>query len=239
MGAAPGAGGPKYARAAAPRRAGFPALRRQGARAPPRAIQSSTARSRTVSGTEPWSRTTMWNWRMSKRSPRRRFRPVAQLDDLQLADHVAERLARPRQVAVDLGGDVGARPGRCARPCSRSPAGGSSPTRATRCRRPAARRGTPAPAGGRSGCRDRGTARGRSRASRHRAPSLRRRRCSPRRGETSAARPARWRARSAGDGPGPASCATSVSMPQIGRFSSALALALNQPARLPSSAGPE
>jgi hypothetical protein len=35
------------------------------------------------------------------------------------------------------------------------------------------------------------------------------------------------------------SCATRVSMLQTGRFLNALALALNQPARLPSSAGPE
>ena len=94
-----------------------------------------------------------------------------------------------------------ARPGRCARPCSRSPAAGSSRERAFRCRRPAARRETPAPAGGRSGCADRGRGRGRSRAFRRTAPSLRRRRCSRWRGETSAARPAPSPARSAGGAP--------------------------------------
>ena len=81
------------------------------------AIQSSTMRSSTGSGTAPWSSTAMWKWRMSKRAPSLALRAVAQFDDLQLADHVGQGLARVSEVvAVDLGGDEVAIARRCARP---------------------------------------------------------------------------------------------------------------------------
>ena len=68
---------------------------------------ASTVRSRMSSGTAPVARTVSWNARMSKRSPSACFGARAQLQELQLADLVGERLARVGDVAVDLVDDVG------------------------------------------------------------------------------------------------------------------------------------
>ena len=76
--------GPPRRRAAAPRSSGR---------------HSTRARS---SGTAPLPRTTSWNSRTSKRVPSVLLGASAQLLDLQLAELVGERLARPGDVAVDL-----------------------------------------------------------------------------------------------------------------------------------------
>ena len=78
---------------------------------------------------------------MSKRSPSARSRAVAQLGDLELADHVAGRLAGIVEVALDLPRCRASRERRLAGN-SRSPARGSSAWNGCRCRRPAGSRAT-------------------------------------------------------------------------------------------------
>ena len=76
------------------------------------AIQASTRRSSTSSGSEPWSSTASWKARTSKRGAERLLRPGPELADLQLAHLVGQRLPGMDDVPVHLVGDVQLLPGR-------------------------------------------------------------------------------------------------------------------------------
>ena len=71
------------------------------------AIQSSILRSSTVSGSEPVISTWAWKSLRSKRAPSAASARGAQLEDLELAELVGERLAGNGDVALDLGDDLG------------------------------------------------------------------------------------------------------------------------------------
>ena len=72
------------------------------------ASQRRICASSTGSGNEPPASTCVWNSRTSKRAPERALGLAAQRADADLAHLVRERLAGPRDVALDLGDDVGA-----------------------------------------------------------------------------------------------------------------------------------
>ncbi len=78
----------------------YPARRAVAARSSA-AIQSSTTRPSSVSGSAPWVSTTSWKRSRSKRGPSA-ARAFAQREDLELADLVRARLPRPHHVALDL-----------------------------------------------------------------------------------------------------------------------------------------
>ena len=71
------------------------------------AIQSSILRSSTVSGSAPVISTWAWKSLRSKRSPSALLGLGPQLEDLELADLVGERLAGNGDVALDLGDHLG------------------------------------------------------------------------------------------------------------------------------------
>ena len=139
------------------------------------AIQASICRSSTGSGTEPSAARRRGTRGRRSASPSAFSARRAQLLDLQLAELVGERLARPGDVAVDLGLDLVERQRGVrghvvdrllARPAHR---------RGCRCRRPGGRRATSRRSGGRSCCRGRCRSPPPGPATRSRGPSPRRR----------------------------------------------------------------
>ncbi len=145
-------------------------------RAPPAAIHSPTFVSSSSRGRAPWPRTTSWNARWSKRGPSAVARALAQRQDRELAGLVGARLARPHDVALDLGHHVALGHAGVRAPCTRSPARGSSAGRGCPCRRRAAPRGSISAISAPRRSKAVGWNGSRGRAARRRAPSPRRRR---------------------------------------------------------------
>ena len=167
------------------------------------AIQRSTSRSSTVSGTAPLASRVSWNARRSKRPSSDPLRARSEGADLELADLVPERLPGPRDVAIDLCLDVvGAQRGVLGHEGDRARPGPAQRVQAC-VRPPPARPATSRRSSGRSS----GTGRGRSPppapAARRTGPTPRRTRQSSRVFGSPAHRPAPGPARSVDGAPAP------------------------------------